>query len=483
MSVPDATPVMLPRFAVIGHPNKGKSSIVATLAEDDSIHVSPVPGTTRDARRFGLVVDGDTLYELVDTPGFQRARELLQWLEQNDTSASERPAQVARFVAEHRNDPRFHDECELLQPLLDGAGILYVVDGAKPYGSEYELEMEVLRWTGRPRMALINLIGDGDYVADWRAALGQYFSIVRVFDAVHADFDKRVDLLRGFAELDESWNGPLNRAVDLLQRERDNRSDDCAREIAEMLCSVLTMEQSSGLTEQQEQDSGAREQEQARLTERLKKRIRQREERSRRLIAEIYRHFQLDSGAAVRLLEAELFAEESWQLFGLSRQQLVVTGALSGAVAGSGVDLLLGGASLLLGAGIGAAIGGAGAWFGGDELAKVKVLGRRVGGKVLQVGPIKDPNFPWVLLGRARLHQRLVSERNHARREALAVDAELAAHQMDNLPAELKRALARSFGKLSRDGASTERREELTALVQQVLAIDAPLETPVQSAS
>ena len=33
--------------------------------------------------------------------------------------------------------------------------------------------MEVLRWTGSPRMALINLIGTGDHVARWRAALGR----------------------------------------------------------------------------------------------------------------------------------------------------------------------------------------------------------------------------------------------------------------------------------------------------------------------
>ena len=36
----------VPRFAVVGHPNKGKSSIVATLAEDDAVQISPLPGTT-----------------------------------------------------------------------------------------------------------------------------------------------------------------------------------------------------------------------------------------------------------------------------------------------------------------------------------------------------------------------------------------------------------------------------------------------------
>ena len=38
---------MTPIFAVVGHPNKGKSSIVATLAQDDSVAISSASGTTR----------------------------------------------------------------------------------------------------------------------------------------------------------------------------------------------------------------------------------------------------------------------------------------------------------------------------------------------------------------------------------------------------------------------------------------------------
>jgi len=107
----------------------------------------------------------------------------------------------------------------------------------------------------------------------------------------------------------------------------------------------------------------------------------------------------------------ELFTEEGWELFGLSRRQLLMSGAISGAVAGGGIDVMLGGASLLLGAGIGAIVGGMGAWLAGDELAKVKVLGQSLGGRTLQVGPVTAPNFPWVLLGRALLHHRVVAER------------------------------------------------------------------------
>ncbi len=130
-----------PRFAVVGHPNKGKSSIVASLAQDDTVQISDTPGTTVRTRAFPLRIDGRVLYELYDTPGFQRARRVLAWLKAEPVRADERPERVRAFVRAHRDDPMFADEVELLRPIMEGAGILYVVDGAKPYGPEYEAEM------------------------------------------------------------------------------------------------------------------------------------------------------------------------------------------------------------------------------------------------------------------------------------------------------------------------------------------------------
>ena len=121
---------MIPTFAVVGHPNKGKSSIVATLAEDERVAISDVPGTTRQARFSTFALDGEPQYVLADTPGFQRARGVLDWLESRAGSASDRPRLVKEFVDAHREDARFRDECELLTPIIEGAGILYVVDGA-----------------------------------------------------------------------------------------------------------------------------------------------------------------------------------------------------------------------------------------------------------------------------------------------------------------------------------------------------------------
>ena len=83
-----------PVLVVVGHPNKGKSSIVSTLAQDDSVRIAPQPGTTIKSRRFPMRVDEQVLYTLVDTPGFQRARRALQWLQQHATSVAEHPATV-----------------------------------------------------------------------------------------------------------------------------------------------------------------------------------------------------------------------------------------------------------------------------------------------------------------------------------------------------------------------------------------------------
>ena len=63
-----------PGFAVVGRPNKGKSSIVATLARDDSVYIDQLSGTTRKTQRFPMRVGHETLYVLHDTPGMQRAR-------------------------------------------------------------------------------------------------------------------------------------------------------------------------------------------------------------------------------------------------------------------------------------------------------------------------------------------------------------------------------------------------------------------------
>ena len=107
--------------------------------------------------------------------------------------------------------------------------------------------------------------------------------------------------------------------------------------------------------------------------------------------------------------------------------------------------------------------------MGSDRLAKVEVLGQSLGGYELRLGPITDPNFPWVMLGRALLHVRLVAERNHARREALVIDAEREEHQADAIDATRRRTLDGIFRTLRNDGGID--RKQRQRLIDEIAAL------------
>ncbi len=404
-----------PRFAVVGHPNKGKSSIVSTLANDEQVMISALSGTTREVQEYPLMVDDETLYVLIDTPGFQRPRAALEWMHAQAGSSAERPQVVRRFVEQHQGDARFEAECRLLAPLIGGAGILYVVDGSRPFGHEYEAEMEILRWTGQPSLALINMIGSGDYRHEWENALGQYFRIVRVFNAMKADFDKRLQLLLAFAQLCEAWRAPLERAVQVLRAERQRRRTGAVRLIAECLAGMITYFRESPLDSSKSIDR-----QRAALGEAYRAALTRREQACRQAVESLYDYNRLQRReAVVDILDEDLFSSLSWRLFGLTRRQLVATGGVGGAAAGSVIDVAVGGHSLLLGSGLGALIGGASAWFSADRIADIQLLGKSLGGQVLRIGPMRNINFPYVVLGRALLHLRMLEGRTHACREPL----------------------------------------------------------------
>lgn len=77
---PDENAVALPRFAVVGRPNAGKSSIINALIGEDRYIVTDIAGTTRDSidttyNRFGFE------FNLVDTAGIRRKAKVKEDLE------------------------------------------------------------------------------------------------------------------------------------------------------------------------------------------------------------------------------------------------------------------------------------------------------------------------------------------------------------------------------------------------------------------
>ena len=454
-----------PKFAVVGHPNKGKSSIVSALALDDSVQISNTPGTTSKKRSFPLMVDGKILYELFDTPGFQRARRVLAWLEKHDVSADKKHEVVQMFINEHKDDVRFNDEIELLEPIMDGAGIIYVVDGSKPYGEEYEAEMEVLRWTGQPSMALINHIDETDYSPEWKRALGQYFKMVRTFNPMETNMVKHMSILESMAQLKEEWIEPVKASIKLFEQYQEQMLERSASILSRLVYdSLSSVEKLSFDTDDVEEEDKET------IESNYKDRLRALEFNAQKKIEEVWNHDNLETEQHNLTFEGmDLFSEETASVFGLTRKELIITGATSGAVTGAGIDLLFAGHTLLLGGIIGGLAGGAGAYFGFNELSEVKVLGKTIGQKYLQMGPMENRNFPYILLGRAVFHTSKVAGRSHATRGV--ADIEMDSTFKDKwLDEDLRKSLEGYHKKFRSENAlQTELLEEYAELIKEIL--------------
>ena len=127
-----------------------------------------MPGTTKKSSSHTISLGEADLVRFFDTPGFQRPHQVFKILKEDSSGADSRPYAVRKFALKADNQAPFPDEVELLKPIIDGAGIIYVVDGSIPYGEEFDAELEILRWTGQVSMALINPIDSEKYVDNWK---------------------------------------------------------------------------------------------------------------------------------------------------------------------------------------------------------------------------------------------------------------------------------------------------------------------------
>lgn len=463
-----------PVFAVVGHPNKGKSSVVATLSQNDAIAIALEPGTTRRRQAYPMRVDGRLLYTLVDTPGFQRPRRVLEWLEAHSVSASDRAATVRAFVVQYRDSDRFVDECELLAPLIEGAGIIYVVDGSVPYGPQHEAEMTILRWTGCPSLALINSIGDGDHGDAWQAALRQFFQVVRRFDALRAPFEEHLSLLRAFGQMEPAWEQPLAEAVAQLSRQRQHRRQQAAGLIAMAVQDMMAYQYSRtlGPGSPTVEEGGA-------LAETLQRHWyqhqRQREQDLRQSIERLYQHQHLQRREAELAWHSEhdLFSEGSRRLWGVGKAYLASAGFGAGALGGAGIDALTLGSSLGAATLLGGLIGAAGSYLYGDRLAlsALHIEPLQDGIRTARFGPVQDNQFGYIVLGRAVHHWWQVSQRNHAGRDTLELAPD-DSHWLEDLDRTSRNRLHATFDQ-ARRGRPLDGREQqnLVQAVEQALEV------------
>lgn len=401
----------IPSFAVVGRTNKGKSSIVATLTENDRIAVAPTPRTTRHAQEFTFHADGKPLFTIYDTPGFEEAPAILEWLKSVPVAAHERQDRVREFYRTFHASGQFSYECELLKPILDGAAILYVADSSHPFRPNFESEFEILQWTGQPSIALLNNIGETDFETEWKRALEQYFKAVRPFNAHTSWVKDRIALLEELVFLSSETAGPLKAAIQAMKKQLDNRLRDSAHTVAQLIRESLTFElkiDASTVRDEKE------------LSDEFFDALRAKEMKARRELALLFGFHDLTSLDTDELPEGfdrDLFSKETWEILGLNRRELVTVGTASGALAGGTIDAMVGGASFMTGTGIGGLVGGLSSAY--LAFSDPQLAGIKLGKKKRTVGPYKNPNFPWILIDRQTAFLQALLRRTHAERGEL----------------------------------------------------------------
>ncbi|WP_432799658.1 GTPase/DUF3482 domain-containing protein [Poriferisphaera sp. WC338] len=423
----------LPNLVVVGHPNQGKSSIVSTLIESTTPQISSFPGTTTTSTTYPININNQTILNLTDTPGFENPTALLHYLNQQQTSPHQTRQAFQNFIDTHKDHPDFQHEIQILTPILQpNAGILYIIDGSKPYSPQYNNEIEILRRTAAPRMAIINPIENANYIEDWQHALAQSFSTTRVFNAHHSEFNKHIELLQTFAAVHPDWKPQLESAANALQEQRQIRAAQSAKIIADTLSTALSASESKTIPQGEDPKPH-----QPEIQEELLTSIRQLETAAQHQLKDTYNLAALytDKHNPITLpseLTHDLFSERTSIIFGLSRSQLLtvsaITGSSAGAIIGAKIDLLSGGSTFLAGSIIGAATGltagVATSILAEQNLANLSLplqTSIKHNTRTLTAGPIAKsaPNFPFILTSRLLLFQKAVANHNHANRSPL----------------------------------------------------------------
>ena len=401
-----------PEFAIIGHPNEGKSSVLSTLAEDDSVRISPTPGETTECRTFPVVIDGVEIVRFTDTPGFQNPRRVLHELK---AFVDRGPDMIRLFRDAFQRVPELRDDCELLLPVARGAGIIYVVDGSRPVRNIDRAEMEILRLTGKPRMAVINCKGeDTVHLADWKDAFRKTFNLNRVFNAHRATYTESILLLEALKSIDQDWQKPLDLVVSSFRKDWAARNDRTAEIILGLLAGCLSFKVIGDLLPGNDENMLRK-----RLHDEYTQTLRKKERAAHMQIRSLFKHNIFNYGLPpFSILHEDLFNEKTWRFLGLGKRQIAVAGALSGAAIGAGIDLAHAGMSFGIFTTLGGAIGTVSALLGGKSLStRTSLLGVGLGKEQVQVGPNDSVQFLHILLDRALLFYAHIINWAHGRRD------------------------------------------------------------------
>ncbi len=406
------------RIAVVGHTNTGKTSLMRTLIRDSGFgEVSNRPATTRRVEGAALMVDGEPLVELFDTPGLEDSIGLLEKLDRmRGNLGLDWTDTLRRFVDSDEADGAFTQEAKTLSHLLQCDVGLYVIDARDRVLGKHRDELEVLGRTAIPIVPVLNFVASNFARTDvWREQLARAnMHAVAEFDTMVLDFDSELRLFETLKVLAAAYRPTIERIVEHVSSQRTVRIKASANLIADLLidasaCTVVTQ---AGADDQSTE-----------VLEDLKARVRRREQD---FIAQLLALHEFDdhdfSHNALPLRNGawgfDPFSPEALKQFGLGTG----SAAAAGAAAGLAVDVLSAGVTLGVGTATGAVIGAA---IGAAREKGRDVLARLSGETQLRVD---DATLHLLIIRNARLVEALF-RRGHASQDPLRLNDRTADRQ------------------------------------------------------
>ncbi len=414
-------------LAVVGHTNTGKTSLVRTLLHRrDFGDIRDRAGTTRQVTSAPLIVDGESLITLYDSPGLEDAPGLLEWLDDQPGARHDGPERIHALLTDPQARERFDHEVRVLDLMLNVDVALYVIDVREPVLEKYLDELAVLALCGKPMLAVLNFVAsEHARESDWRDALARIgLHTVLAFDAVIRDPATERRLFEKLSSQLDAFSSTLERWLAFRSDEEQLRLRAAVEAIAELLIDVAAA--------QSEADHHCQA-DRARALADLHAAVRAREQACVAALLDLYRFGSEDyAGDDLPLTDGQ-WGEDLFDPATLRHHGIRTTGhAGIGAGAGAAVDVATGGLSLGAGTLIGAALGA------GVGLARG--LGGRVGDRLS--GRIRlmvtEPTLRLLAWRQLQLLTGL-RQRGHASQAPLQT-AEKERWAEEKLPAPLNRA-------------------------------------------
>jgi len=419
------------KVAVVGHTNTGKTSLLRTLTRDAQFgEVCNRAATTRHVEGATLLVNGEALVELYDTPGLEDSISLLEHLDELRTDRrTDWLKIVQQFLVSPAAQHEFEQEAKALRQVLACDVALYVVDARDRVLSKHRDELEILGYSAKPIVPVLNFVASPQArSAQWREHLARVnMHAVVEFDTVVLNEFGEQRLFEKMQTLLDTFRPTL----DALIQDRRRLRTDLIHASAELLADLLIDVAAYTVVVPMENVDQAT----AAVVE-LQQIVRQREQQCVNDLLKLHRFRSDDYAGADLPIEdgqwgMDLFNPASLQQFGIRAGGA----AAAGAAAGLALDVISAGLTLGTGAAVGAAVG---ALFGGARSHGKRIADRVRGFTELRVN---DATLRLLAVRQSALIQALL-QRGHAAQDKIRIKASAVEHHWlgRKLPGPLRNA-------------------------------------------